>query len=324
MPLTFEELADAGLPAKENQPKQSTHFFLKSVLVLFLTIVLGGLIYFFCFYKLTPKLPESMEDLIVLDVDVPDGVMPHQFDVATEFQDSLQRHKIHYEKPEYRETPLAAKAVPAVPSPDDIQLARAASESKWHGVAPFFSNSIDKVEDTWSQFIGEPEVVQTSEVAGSESSQLPDKPLECVQFTAKPTLEDIQSNHVVPTSESLAVNTIELSPDSEVQFDFVRDWDGLVLIPNDVQLARAYTNLVRLDRVEAHPIDGGRLRVWVRIENMTSKDLEVDTACEFRFKNQDMSPTNFAPSLIPANGALDVYYISARDGVCSYTIMVKR
>jgi hypothetical protein len=323
MPLTFEEIADAGLPARVSEPNKSAHSLFKLVIATFMAALCGGLVYFFYFYKLTPELPKSMEALIVLDVEVSDGVMPHQFDEVTEFKDSLNRHKEHYKTPEYRETPLAAKAVPAMPSAEDVRTAEVANEAMQDSAGPFFSKDIEKVKDTWSQLFGEAEVVQSSTLEMDESSESRDVAWTGVEFTVKSELEETVPE-IVSSRESLDVNQVELPPNTEVQIDFVRDWDGLILIPNNVQLARAYTTGVRLNRVEAHPIDGDRLRVWVRIENMMGHDLEVETACEFRFENQDMSPANFRSSRIPADGALDVYFVSTKDRVRSYTIMVKR
>ncbi len=112
---------------------------------------------------------------------------------------------------------------------------------------------------------------------------------------------------------------------SETAVELPRDWGGLVLIPDNAKLAKAYTSDVRLARVEAHPIDGERIRVWARIQNLTDTEMQSEVGCEFRSSNYSQyGSAHFEPSIIPENGVIDVYFESPHDRVESYTVMVKR
>ena len=59
----------------------------------------------------------------------------------------------------------------------------------------------------------------------------------------------------------------------------VRDWTGLVLVPISTSLSKAYTSEVRLLRIEAHPLNDGRVRVWTRIHNISERTLPGQVAC---------------------------------------------
>jgi len=110
-----------------------------------------------------------------------------------------------------------------------------------------------------------------------------------------------------------------------VEVVFERDWSGVVLVPDLMKLAKAYTSDVRLARIEAHPIDGERLRVWARIQNITDAPMNVEIGCEFRSGQYSMSDrAQFEATLIPAGGFVEKQFVSTQDRVASYTLMVKR
>ena len=119
------------------------------------------------------------------------------------------------------------------------------------------------------------------------------------------------------------IQATELESGSPMTMTVSRDWKGMVLVPDSVKMARAYSTAVRMSRIEAHPIDGGRIRVWSRIENLTSKPMHIETACEFRFTDKPASLTAFRSLWIPADGAIDVDFKSGSNRVSSYTLMVK-
>lgn len=118
-------------------------------------------------------------------------------------------------------------------------------------------------------------------------------------------------------------NVVELSEGASVGMRVDRDWEGVVLVPDSVKMARAYSTSVRMGRIEAHPIEGGRIRVWSRIENLTAQPMQIETACEFRFLHQRATLTPFRSLWIPAGGAIDVDYISPTNRVNAHTLMVK-
>lgn len=105
---------------------------------------------------------------------------------------------------------------------------------------------------------------------------------------------------------------------------FDRDWGGLVLVPNKIRLAKAHTTGVQLVRVEAHPIKNERLRVWTRVENITTDDIELKIGCEFRSVGADVDRPIYEPVILAAGGVVDAFFDSPKDRVQSYTVLVKR
>ncbi len=260
MNISFEDLADASLP--EEVPEPLLFVWLKHLLRITAVLCIGG--FAVAFYYHRPQeatLPVAATRLLVVEGDIPEGVLPHDLDTATEFGDSFDHLKHGFQAPEYRET---------------------------------FTPEQGKVVSTLMH--------EASDTAEFEWVDGPD-----ANVTAAPVSE-----------------VIELPADAAVELQIQRDWEGIVLVPNNVKLSRAYTSEVRLSRVEAHPIDGGRLRVWSRIQNLTDRAMRVETACEFRFAESRLVPSKFRPGYIPANGVLDVYFVSNQEGVDSYTLMVKQ
>ncbi|MGJ8652081.1 MAG: hypothetical protein ACSHX8_02295 [Opitutaceae bacterium] len=126
-----------------------------------------------------------------------------------------------------------------------------------------------------------------------------------------------------PTGPNTVGEAQIITSAGNVEIGTSRDWGGVVLVPDGVKLSRAHTTGLLISRVEAHPIDDGRLRVWARIENLTGQPLPVETGCEFRFVGRRAALTKLHPVWIPASGAIDVDYVSSEHGVNAYTLMAK-
>jgi len=129
-----------------------------------------------------------------------------------------------------------------------------------------------------------------------------------------------------PVVETAPAEEVVIVTPSVVEMDLVtlRDWGGVVLVPDNVRLSRAFSSAVRLVRIEAHPIDGDRLRVWVRIQNITDKDLKIRVGCSFRSINEKSAGAGFEVVEIPSGYALDTHFVSSEDMVKAYTLLVKR
>ena len=105
----------------------------------------------------------------------------------------------------------------------------------------------------------------------------------------------------------------------------VRDWTGLVLVPINTSLSKAYTSAVRLLKVEAHPLKDGRVRIWIRVQNIGRDDLSSEIACSFRMKSDNSTPSaNFYELEVPARGFRDVFFVSPEGQLNTYTVLVRR
>lgn len=103
-----------------------------------------------------------------------------------------------------------------------------------------------------------------------------------------------------------------------------RTWRGAVLVPKNMLLATAHTTLVRIPRIEAHPLADGNVRIWARILNPSSDPLAVGVACTFRFAGQTAGVSRgFLEIVIPPGGYYDADFLSPHSGVETYTILVK-
>lgn len=102
-----------------------------------------------------------------------------------------------------------------------------------------------------------------------------------------------------------------------------RDWGGIILVPDPKKLSRAFTTQVRLARIEAHPLNDGHLRVWVRVLNITDKEISSEIACNFRSLGREADSTDFIPVAIPPNAFVDSFFISPLPEVATYTVLVK-
>jgi len=104
----------------------------------------------------------------------------------------------------------------------------------------------------------------------------------------------------------------------------IRDWTGLVLVPIATSLSKAYTSEVRLLRIEAHPLNDGRVRVWTRIHNIGDRTMPGQVACRFSMRNQPTATSPYFYELqLPPHGFRDVFFISPDGDLTSYTVLVR-
>lgn len=104
----------------------------------------------------------------------------------------------------------------------------------------------------------------------------------------------------------------------------VRDWTGLVLVPISTSLSKAYTSEVRLLKIEAHPLNDGRVRVWTRIHNIGNRTLPGQVACRFNMRNQPTATSPyFYKLLVPPHSFRDVFFISPDGDLVTYTVLVR-
>lgn len=103
-----------------------------------------------------------------------------------------------------------------------------------------------------------------------------------------------------------------------------RTWRGAVLVPKNMLLATAHTTLVRIPRIEAHPLDDGNVRIWARIQNPGAAAIKVGTTCTFRYAGQRAGVSRgFLEVEIPSGGYYDADFLSPHSGVETYTILVR-
>jgi hypothetical protein len=102
-----------------------------------------------------------------------------------------------------------------------------------------------------------------------------------------------------------------------------KDWTGLVLVPVDAQYAKAYTSMVRLTAIEAHPLKDGRVRVWTRVRNLASKPAKVGVACYFEMEDKMTSSARFYSLDVPVGGYRDVFFVSSIGTLSRYTVLVR-
>lgn len=139
----------------------------------------------------------------------------------------------------------------------------------------------------------------------------------------KPDLRDTGQGSTVVRVEKAPTMTKPGESAATTQKSLERDWDGTVLIPDGTQMSHAHTTDVTFSRIEAHPLKNGSLRVWVRVKNLTGKELDTRVACNFKSASNEALKTAFIPVKIPANDAIDVYFMSPMPNVVSYTILVR-
>ena len=105
----------------------------------------------------------------------------------------------------------------------------------------------------------------------------------------------------------------------------MHDWTGVVLVPLDASISRAHTVLVAIDRIEAHPLDTGQVRVWARIRNITDGSLPTEVACSFRTaESPEPDRPIFYKLGIPRRDYRDVFFLSPPGkNLNSYTVLVR-
>ncbi|HEV8072484.1 MAG TPA: hypothetical protein VGP21_00010 [Opitutaceae bacterium] len=105
----------------------------------------------------------------------------------------------------------------------------------------------------------------------------------------------------------------------------MHDWTGIVLVPLDTSVSRAHTILVAIDRIEAHPLDNGQVRIWTRIRNVTDGPLPSEVACSFRTaESAEPERPIFYKLDIPRGDYRDVFFVSPEGrNLNSYTVLVR-
>jgi len=152
---------------------------------------------------------------------------------------------------------------------------------------------------------------------------------ELVDTTGFPeALRSLEAGARAPKIES--VDTANQPPPEGLTADgsstqlIVRDWTGLVLVPIATSLSKAYTSEVRLLKIEAHPLNDGRVRVWTRIHNVGNRTMPGQVACRFTMKNQPTATSPYFYELqVPPFGFRDVFFISPDGDLMSYTVLVR-
>jgi hypothetical protein len=111
-----------------------------------------------------------------------------------------------------------------------------------------------------------------------------------------------------------------------VTIDLVEhDWTGIVLVPIDTSVSQAHTVLVTIDRIEAHPLDSGQVRIWARVRNASDSTLPSEVACSFRTaENPEPERPIFYKLNIPVGDYRDVFFVSPEGlNLNSYTVLVR-
>jgi hypothetical protein len=104
----------------------------------------------------------------------------------------------------------------------------------------------------------------------------------------------------------------------------VHDWTGLVLVPISTSLSMAHTSQVRLLKVEAHPLNDGRVRVWIRVQNIGKQEFSAEVACAFRMKmDGPVSSPYFYELDVPGRNYRDVFFVSPEGQLSTYTVLVR-
>lgn len=153
---------------------------------------------------------------------------------------------------------------------------------------------------------------------------------EKVEATGFPqAMASLQEGAVAPTVEQ-PVNyrgqppTRGLTADGATAELVERDWTGIVLVPVAAEYAKAYTSIVRLTSIEAHPLTDGRVRTWIRVRNVTRSPVNVGVACRFLMKGEgESSMARYYSLSIPVDEYRDVFFVSAQGQLSSYTVLVR-
>ena len=104
-----------------------------------------------------------------------------------------------------------------------------------------------------------------------------------------------------------------------------RDWTGMVLVPVAADFAKAFTSMVKLTSIEAHPLTDGRVRTWMRVRNVVDSPVQVGVACRFLLQDQvDATMARYYSLDIPVGEYRDVFFVSPKGSLVSYTVLVKK
>lgn len=154
-------------------------------------------------------------------------------------------------------------------------------------------------------------------------------PHEVADTTSFPeAMASLQEGAVAPKFETIDLRSEAppkgLTADGNSTQLIVRDWTGLVLVPVSTSLSMAHTSAVRLLKVEAHPLSDGRVRVWVRVQNIGRKALSSEVACAFRMRQEGpVSSPYFYELHVPSRDYRDVFFVSPEGQLSTYTVLVR-
>jgi hypothetical protein len=160
---------------------------------------------------------------------------------------------------------------------------------------------------------------------GGDSETLPHEMSESTAFSG--AIQSLQPGARAPRVEITDASSQPpprgLTADGNSTALVERDWTGLVLVPISKSLSKAHTSDVQLNKVEAHPLTDGRVRIWARVQNTGRDELPAEIACEFRMKGQHLTSPYFYRLDVPASGYRDVFFVSPDGDLNSYTVLVR-
>ncbi len=135
----------------------------------------------------------------------------------------------------------------------------------------------------------------------------------------------ILSDDSVGASSQMPASVPKTGSEPELEITLPEnDWDGTVLVPDMKLMSKAYSSSVSLPRVEAHPLQNNRIRVWARIQNESGGPLRLQVGCTFRIEGSLDHQQSGTQLLTLAKGTYqDVMFNSPSEGVLSYTVLVK-
>jgi hypothetical protein len=151
----------------------------------------------------------------------------------------------------------------------------------------------------------------------SDTTSFPEAMKSLQEGAKAPKFEYVETSRAQAPAEGLTAdgNSTQL---------VVRDWTGLVLVPISTSLSVAHTTAVRLTKVEAHPLKDGRVRVWVRVQNIGKQDFSSEVACSFRMHADGAGSSPYFYELdVPARGFRDVFFVSPDGKLSTYTVLVR-
>jgi len=304
--ISFEELADAGIDGHPpvDPPKRRPQSFGRLLVISLLAAAGGAAVWFVFLRPVAEPLPGAAKLLLEEDVENI-GVLPHELDQATEFAESFDHLKPGAKAPAFRTIESIADIKAPAPEAADPLLDRGAVPSAQH---PPSDMNVAAPAPVPAQGYA-PAKPKIADTAGADQSTLA-----AVNPINPPNHSTATTPERIPLLNDSAAAKIEVQ----------LDWEGIVLVPDAAKLARAYTSAVALTRVEAHPVDDGRLRVWARIRNRTEAPLPIAIGCEFRTQGREIERPHFMETVLAPGEAIDARFLSRQDKIHAYTILAKR
>lgn len=124
-------------------------------------------------------------------------------------------------------------------------------------------------------------------------------------------------------SKSLAP-TRGLSPDAQNKTLVSKDWVGVILRPLNTNADLLHTMQVELEAVEAHPLEDGSIRIWVRVRNRLDRPIRTEIGCSFKTLERPEPPrTKFFELNVEGQSTQDIFFVSPHENVMNYTILIR-